>query len=252
MKRSAPPAEPIEMTILDHLDELRKRLTWAFVCLIAGTLLSFIWTRPLLEFMLRYYDVPALQTLGPTEGIQTFFKVAIVSGAAVAMPGILLNLWWFISPGLEKNERRYVYIFIPSALSLFLGGAGFVLFVLLPVALRFLADFQSDIFNAEWTAREYISFVTTFTFWLGVSFELPIIVYFVARVGLVGARTMREQWRAAIVAIAVIAAMVTPTVDPVTMVLTMAPLLFLYLLSLVLAAIGERQFNRSVALEEAT
>jgi sec-independent protein translocase protein TatC len=249
MKRSAPETETIEMTILDHLDELRKRLTWAFVCLVVGTLLSFIWTRPLLAFLLTYYDVPSLQTLGPAEGVQTFFKVAIVSGAAVAMPGILLNLWWFIAPGLERSERRYVYIFVPSALSLFLGGAGFVLFVLLPVALRFLADFQSDIFNAQWTAQEYIGFVTTFTFWLGVSFELPIIVYFIARLGVVGAKTLREQWRAAIVAIAVIAAMVTPTVDPVTMLLTMAPLLFLYMLSLLLAAVGERQFNRAVAVE---
>ena len=237
------------MSILEHLDELRKRLTWAFVALAICTVVSFFWTRPLFEFLISYYGEP-LQILGPAEGIQTYFKVALVSGGVLAMPAILINLWLFIEPALEKHEKRYVYGFVASALFLFLSGVAFVLFVLMPVALQFLASFQSDIFVPEWTAQEYISFVTTFTFWIGVSFELPIIVYFLSRVGLLTAGTLREQWRAAIVIIAVVAAAVTPTVDPVTMLLTMAPLLILYVLSIGLAAVGDRQFQRSMSVDE--
>jgi sec-independent protein translocase protein TatC len=237
------------MSILEHLDELRRRLTWAFAALIVSTMVSFFWTRPLFDFLISYYGEP-LQILGPAEGIQTYFKVALVSGGVVAMPAILLNLWLFIEPALESNEKKYVYAFVFSALFLFLSGVAFVLFVLMPVALQFLATFQSDIFLAEWTAQEYIGFVTTFTFWIGVSFELPIIVYFLSRVGLLSAGTLREQWRAAVVIIAVVAAAVTPTVDPVTMLLTMAPLLVLYVLSIGLAAVGARQFRRSTAIEE--
>jgi len=108
---------------------------------------------------------------------------------------------------------------------------------------------MSTIFDAQWTGREYIGFTSTFLFWIGVSFEMPLVIYLLARTGLIGARTLREHWRIALVLIAVIAAMVTPSIDPVTMLLAMAPLLVLYVFSIFLAAIGARQFNRSMELE---
>jgi sec-independent protein translocase protein TatC len=104
-----------------------------------------------------------------------------------------------------------------------------------------------DIFRAEWTGQEYLSFITRLLLWIGLSFQMPIVIYVVARVGLVTAETMRKQWRVAVVLVAVLAAIITPSIDPVTMLLTMAPLLALYVLSIGLAVIGQRQFERSMA-----
>ena len=242
-----------ELTLLEHLNELRVRLTWAAVGLLIATVISFIFAEDILNFLLRPYAAStpggaALQTLRPTEGLETFFKVSLMAGAIISMPVILIQFWLFISPGLTKQERRYVFIFVPSALILFILGIAFAWFILAPAAIFFLANFMPDIFKTDWTGNEYISFVTRLLFWLGFSFELPIVIYFVARVGVISAQTLRDQWRVAIVAVAVIAAMITPSIDPVTMLLTMAPLIVLYILSIALARIGERQFQRSMAI----
>jgi sec-independent protein translocase protein TatC len=105
-----------------------------------------------------------------------------------------------------------------------------------------------DIFMTEWTGQDYISFVVRMLFWIGVSFEMPVIVYLIARVGILTADTLREQWRVAVVIIAVLAAIITPSVDPITMLLTMLPLNILYGLSIVLARVGQRQFEKSMAV----
>ncbi len=241
------------LTLLEHLNELRKRLTWAALALMIATLFSFLFAQYILDFLLTPYSASigvnaTLQTLKPTEGLETYFKVALLSGAIIAMPIILIQFWKFISPGTTPQERRYFYIFIPSALVLFLLGIAFAWFVLAPAAIFFLANFMTDIFKTDWTGQEYISFVTRLVFWMGVSFELPIVAYFVARIGVITSQNLRDQWRLAIVAVAVIAAIITPSIDPVTMLLTMAPLLVLYVLSIGLARIGQRQYERSVAL----
>jgi sec-independent protein translocase protein TatC len=239
-------------TILGHLNELRRRVTWAAVALVICTVISFVFAEALLNFLLTPYAENApggqLQTLRPTEGIETFFKVALMSGAMLSMPVILYQFWLFVTPGLTKSERRYVYVFIPGALLLFVLGIAFAWFILLPAAVGFLSQFLPDIFRSEWTGQEYLSFLITMVFWLGVSFEMPVVIYLVARVGLVTARTLKEQWRFALVGIAVLAAAVTPSVDPVTMLLTMLPLLVLYVLSTLLALVGQRQFERSMTV----
>lgn len=239
------------MGILDHLKELRKRLTIVAIAVLITTALSFAFADQLLEFLLQPYarsveGGAALQTLRPTEGIETYFRVSLLAGIILAMPVILYQFWRFIHPGLKKNEQRYIYIFIPSALFLFGLGIAFAWYVLAPAAIFFLANFMADIFRAEWTGQEYISFVTRLLLWIGLSFQMPIIIYVIARVGMVTATTLRNQWRAAVVLIAVLAAVITPSIDPVTMILTMAPLFMLYILSIGLAVIGERQYNRSL------
>ncbi len=237
-----------DKTLLEHIYELRKRLTWVVVALVAGTIVSFVFTEQLLLFLIAPYG-DAVQAISPTEPIETYFKVALVSGAALAMPVILYQVWAFVRPGLEKNEQRFVYIFVPAAFFMFILGIIFSWTVLLPAAISFLSGFMPSIFMTEWTAREYISFTTTFLFWIGVSFEMPLVIYIFARVGVVEAHTLREQWRIAVVAIAVLAAAITPSIDPVTMLLTMAPLLVLYGLSIFLARLGQRQFARSMAID---
>lgn len=235
-------------TILEHLNEFRVRLTWAVGGLVVATVISFAFTEQLLVIIKAPYG-QQLQTLSPTEGIETYFKVALMSGAIIAMPWMLYQLWLFITPGLHENEKRFVYIFVPSATFLFLLGVAFCWLVLLPAAILFLSDFMPEIFWAQWTSNEYIGFATTFLFWIGLSFELPLIFYFLSRVGVVTSQTLREHWRVAIVGIAILSAAVTPSIDPVTMMLTMIPLVILYGLSIFLASIGQKQFQRSVALD---
>lgn len=244
-----------QMSLLGHLNELRIRATWAVGALFIGTLIGFAFAEPLLEYLMQPYlaSVPqaaaGLQTLRPTEGIETFFKVSLLFGAILAMPMIVYQFWLFISPGLTSSEKRYVYIFVPSVLALFLLGILFAWFVLVPAAINFLANFMQDVFRTEWTGQDYISFVVRMVFWLGVSFEMPIVMYFMARLGIVTAVVLKENWRYAVVGVAILAAVITPSIDPVTMLLTMAPLLVLYLLSIFLARIGQRQFEQSVALD---
>jgi sec-independent protein translocase protein TatC len=245
------PAADHGLTILDHLGELRVRVTWAAGGLIVATVISLAFTEQLLNILISPYG-EQLQTLSPTEGLQTYFRVALVSGVTIAMPWMLYQLWRFIEPGLHGHEKRYVYVFVPSATFLFLLGAAFCWFVLLPSAVLFLANFMPTIFSAEWTSQEYIGFATSFILWVGIAFQFPLIVYFLARFGIIRANTLREHWRFAIVGIAIVAAAVTPSIDPVTMILTMIPLVLLYFLSIGLASMGQRQFDAAAALESET
>jgi sec-independent protein translocase protein TatC len=242
------------MPILAHLAELRTRLMWALVALVVGSVLAALFTRYLLAFLTEPYcqhlvlpdDATCAQlvTLRPTEAIETYFRIALTAGAIGAMPAILWQIWLFIRPALQPQERRYVYIFLPAGTLLFLTGVLFAWYVLMPPALYFLVNFLSQSINNQWQLAPYIDFVTGFLFWIGVSFQMPLIVWFLARFGLLTPQTMREQWRYAIVGIAVLAAIITPSVDPVTMLLTMAPLTALYLFSIGMAWLGARQFGR--------
>ncbi len=244
-------ADASVMSLFAHLNELRRRLTYAAVAVLVTTAFSFIFANRLLQFLVQPYASSIsggaeLQTLRPTEGIETYFRVSLLSGFILAMPVILYHFWQFIRPGLKKNEERYIYFFIPSALLLFGLGIAFAWYILAPAAIYFLANFMPNIFRAEWTGQEYLSFITRLLLWIGLSFQMPIVIYVVSRVGLVTAETMRQQWRVAVVLVSVLAAVITPSIDPVTMLLTMAPLLVLYVLSIGLAAIGQRQFERSM------
>lgn len=252
-KSNTEEADGTEMSLLAHLNDLRRRLTWAAAFVLLATIISFTFAEPLLNFLLTPYAKSAtgaqLQTIRPTEGIETFFKVALLSGAILSMPFVLVQFWLFISPGLTQREKRYIFVFVPSALLLFGLGIAFSWFVLAPAAIFFLANFLPDVFRADWQGQEYMNFVISMLFWVGVSFEMPVVVYFVARVGLVTAKTLREQWRLAVVGIAVLAAVITPSIDPITMLLTMSPLLVLYVVSIGLAWVGQRQFERSMAID---
>lgn len=238
--------------ILEHLNELRIRLTWMIGSLLVATIISLFFVEEAMLLMLSPYqnggsELALLQTLRPTEGIETFFKVGMLGGAILAMPMILYQVWLFIAPGLEKREKRYVYLFLPIAFALFGLGIWFAWVVLVPAAVSFLSTFMPQIFATEWTGEEYVSFILAMLFWLGVSFEMPVIAYFVARVGVVEAKSLSQHWRYAVVGIAFLAAAITPSIDPITMLLTMAPLLVLYVLSIGTAYIGQRQFQRSMA-----
>ena len=234
---NTPEANGSSMSILEHIYELRSRLVKAAIALGAATLVTSVFAGDIIKFLLEPYG-QRLQTLGPTENVITYFRVALLSGAAVSMPVIVYQLLAFVVPGLTQKERRWIYLSLPFTALLFLGGIVFAWYVMVPSAISFLANFRSDIFLNEWTAREYISFVVSIAFWIGVSFQAPLVTFILAKIGLVSAHDLARNWRVAIVVVAVIAAIITPTVDQFNMALLMLPLLALYVLSIFLAMLA--------------
>ncbi len=231
------------MGFFDHLAELRSRLIKAFLGLAVTTALSLLFANRILEYLITPVNREdfLLQTLGPTEGVVIYFRVALLAGAILSIPWITWQLWMFIAPGLTRKERRYILLSLPATTTLFLIGVLFAWFLLMPAALNFLQNFQSDIFKADWTADQYVAFVTALLFWIGVSFEMPLIFFILSRLGLVSPRALRENWRLAVVGASLAAALITPTIDPFNMMLVMGPLLALYVLSIVLSTIAYRK-----------
>ena len=223
-----------QMTLLEHLEELRNRLIKAAVIIIVCTFLAAAFTNQILTLLIQPYGAK-LQILGPTEGIAIYFRVALMGGLVLAMPFLIYQFLMFVLPGLEENEKRYVRWGVPVATLLFLVGVAFAWFILIPTAIGFLSTFQQDVFKTEWQSQKYIPFVTSLIFWIGVSFETPLLLFILTKIGLVTPQLLLKQWRFAVIIIAIAAAMITPTVDPFNMALVMAPLFALYGLSILLS-----------------
>jgi sec-independent protein translocase protein TatC len=228
-----------KMTFFDHLGELRKRLIRIALVVAVAFGISIYFTPRILGFLLQPYG-SQLKVIGPTEGVANYLRIALVCGAAASLPYALWEIWRFIAPALMPRERRYVSVMIPFALLLFAVGAAFAWFLLIPAAIRFLANFSPDIFKTEWTSQNYIPFVTSLLFWIGVCFELPLAAFFLAKLRVVNARLLLRGWRYATVLICIVAAIITPTVDPFNLMLVAVPLVALYFASILLAALAQR------------
>jgi len=240
MAEDATPASQELMPLLDHLDELRERLAKSAIALLVCSAACFFVSKPLLILLLAPMGDYPVMAPSPTAAIGAFMKVSLVSGAILATPFIAYQLLCFVTPGLTPTERRSLYWIIPGAAFSFLGGAAFAYFVMMPVAIPFLLGFLSDVIRPNWMIDEYIPFVTSLIFWVGVSFETPLLLYFLARLGLVNAGMLLRGWKFAVVGIAVLAAVITPTPDPFNMILVMLPLLLLYFLGVFLAWVARR------------
>jgi sec-independent protein translocase protein TatC len=226
--------EPGQMSLLSHLEELRDRLIRAAAAVLIGTVIAAIFTPQILKLLIAPYG-EKLQVLGPTEGIAIYFRVAITAGLVLAMPVLIYQFLMFILPGLEEKEKRYVFWGVPAAFMLFLVGVGFAWFIMIPSAIGFLSSWQTEVFNQEWQSQKYIPFITSLIFWIGLSFETPLLIYIMAKLDLVTPQFLIRQWRFAFVIIAIVSAMITPTVDPFNMALVMLPLIVLYGISILLA-----------------
>lgn len=227
-----------EMPLLEHLYELRVRLLRATIALLIGTVIGFFFARPLLRLLIKPTGGISLQALSPTESIAVFMRVALIAGITIAMPAVLYQALRYILPGLTPVERRALFWVLPGATFLFIVGALFAYLVMLPAAIPFLQGFMADIIQPGWAANTYISFVTALIFWVGLSFETPLIFFFLAKVGIVDHRKLAQWRKYAVLLIAILAAAITPTPDPFNMILVMAPLIVLYELSIVLARLA--------------
>jgi len=222
------------MSLLDHFEELRDRLVKSFIAVLVCTFIVAAFTDQIFKVLLMPYGEQVVVT-SPTENIAIYFRVALTGGLVLTMPYLIYHLLMFILPGLEAKEKRYVAWGVPAATFLFAVGVAFAWFIMIPTAIGFLKSWQPDIFRPLWQASEYIPFVTSLAFWIGVSFETPLIIFIMAKAGLVTPQFLLKQWRFAIVIISIVAALITPTVDPFNMALVMLPLIVLYGLSILLA-----------------
>jgi len=227
------------MPLLQHLEELRLRIITAFAALAATTAFSFMFASRLINLLAEPVGgIKALVSIEITENAAVFMRVSLLSGVILAMPVMVYQAMRFVLPGLTERERRWLRLGVPSASLLFVAGVGFTWYVMLPAAVPFLTRFLG--ITTQVRPQNYIAFATTLMFWIGLSFEMPLVVLFLARLKLVTAAQLARQWRFAVVAIAVAAAVITPTVDPVNMGIVMLPLAVLYGISIGLAAFAGR------------
>ncbi len=234
---------------LSHFRELRTRLVHSAIAFVISTVVAAAITNQLIVLLTEPIGgMDRLIVISVTESFGVFFRVSLVAGLILASPFIIAQGWIFIGTGLLDTERRAFYLYVPFAALLFILGVAFAYFVMLPAAIPFLVGFMG--FRATPTLDNYIKFVTTALLAVGASFELPMAVYILARAGIVDSRMLIKGWRYAIVGIAILAAVVTPTPDPVNMGIVAAPLFGLYLLSIVLAFFAQRRRKKREDNEE--
>jgi sec-independent protein translocase protein TatC len=226
-------------SLLAHLDELRRRLFKAFFAVVVTTAISFVFSDRIIEYLAGPIGGrDALVAIEITENVSIFMKVSLLCGFMLGLPFVAYQLFSFVMPGLTRREKVWVLLGVPFASLLFIGGVAFTWFVMLPTAVPFLTNFLG--IRSQIRPANYFEFITRLMFWIGLCFEMPLIFMLLARLKFITARKLASGWRYAVVGMAVVAAVVTPTVDPINMGLVMLPLLGLYIISIVLAALAGR------------
>jgi sec-independent protein translocase protein TatC len=218
-------------TMWDHVEAFRMHLLRALLVLILMVCASFFFTQQIMEFLAQPIGgLSQLRSIDATETIGVFMKVALFAGLALAIPYIVFELWLFAAPGLKPRERKMGLAGIPLALIFFISGVAFTFYVMLPTAMDFLINFMGV--KTELRPQSYYSLVIGLMFWIGVFFEFPLVIYVLTAIGFVKPKVLADQWRLAIVIITIIAAIITPTVDPINQLLVMAPMILLYFISI--------------------
>ncbi len=227
-------AELPGMTLMEHLDELRKRIVHSALYLAGGFGVAWIFHNRIVEL----FQAPlihigkSLVFTHPMDALNLYLQASLVAGAIIASPFILYQVWLFIAPGLYKKEQRFVIPFMTATVGLFLGGAGFGYFWVLPAAIKILVvDFGHN-FTSMITIEDYTSFFLSVILGLGISFELPILIFFLALFGIVNPKFLWKNIRYAILAVFIVAAIITPSPDPWTMCIYAIPMLTLYLIGI--------------------
>jgi sec-independent protein translocase protein TatC len=230
-------AELPGMSLMEHLDELRKRIIRSFIFLVLGICGAGIFYKQLVAFIQAplVHIGKSLVFTHPMDPLNLDLKVSMVGGAILASPFILYQVWLFIAPGLYQKERRFVIPFMAATVGLFLTGAAFGYFYVLPGALQILiVDFGHN-FTPMVTIDEYSSFFLSIILGLGISFELPILIFFLALFGIVSPRFLWKNMRYAILGVFLVAAIICPSPDPWTMCIYALPMLGLYLIGIAVA-----------------
>ena len=238
-----------KMSFLEHLDELRKRLMWAIAALFGGFLVALFFIDRIFGFIMR----PLAATLPPgrkliyTEPTEAFLlqlKVAALAGVVISAPAVMWQLWLFIAPGLYRREKRLALPFIVATSALFVGGAAFNHYVVFPIEFTFLGSFTKDYMEFMPRITPVFSLYSQLLLAFGIIFQMPVLVFTLARLGLVTAGFLWKNTKYAVLIIFAISAVITPTSDVVTQTLMAAPMLVLYVVSIAIACMfGKKQLQ---------
>ncbi len=233
-----------EMTFLEHLEELRWRIIYSIIGILVGTIICWIFIDFLVNDILL---LPArnahvqLQNLKPFGQLMLFFEVAIVGGAILSLPNIFYQLWKFISPALKKNERKYISAIVTFSTLCFLIGIVFAYYVMLPLSLKFAVQFGTAEIKNIFAITEYMSIIISIMLGSGLVFELPMISFFLTKIGILKPSFMKKYRRHAIVVIFIAAAFLTPGTDPVSQLILAAPLVLLYEISIIISKMAVKK-----------
>lgn len=236
------------LTLTDHLTELRNRVIWAIWAIGAGAGIAWFFKEPLFA-LIRVPIAPYLVDGGlvftnPMDLFLANVKVAVFAGVVVSCPVWIYQGWKFIAPGLYANERKYSFLFISTGIALFLVGVIFVYFMVMPMAFKFLLTIGGGVDKPMITVNEYLSFFLTTTLVFGAAFELPLILTLLGMIGIVDQQFLKEKRRIAIVSLAVVSAIITPP-DALSMLMLLVPLCLLYEVSIFTVGAVRRKGVRS-------
>jgi sec-independent protein translocase protein TatC len=218
-----------EMSIFDHLEELRMRIFYSLIAIVLGVVLCFVFVRSIVAVL----EVPAQGTkflqLSPGEFFFVSIKVAGYSGLLIASPFVIYQIVQFILPGLTRRERRFIGPIVLGSTVLFFSGLAFSYFALIPAALNFFIRYGGDVVEQAWSIDRYFEFVLLLLFSTGLAFQIPVIQFLLGGLGIVSSQQMLSGWRAVILGAVVLGAVLTPSTDPLTQSLLAGAVIGLYL-----------------------
>ena len=227
-------------SLLEHLNALRKHLFRAVAALIITSIMSFIFIKDIMAWLSKPIGgIEELQAIEVTESIGVVMRITFLSGFVIALPYICFELLRFLAPGISRKARLTGLLGIPFVGVFFVAGLLFTYKFMLDPALNILLSFMG--IHTIPRPNSYFRFVTSLMFWIGVAFEFPLVSYVLSAMGIITSKTLRDHWRLAFIILAIVAAMITPTVDPINMMIVLLPLWSLYGLSIVMASIGHRK-----------
>ena len=230
----------VEMTLVDHLEELRNRVLRSLLAVVLGAAICLVFVKPLVKLLeMPAHGIRFLQ-LAPGEFLFVSIKVAGYAGLTLALPYVLYEVLAFVLPGLTRRERRLVAPAVAGSAVLFAAGLAFAWWALVPAALTFLVNYGADVVEPSWSIERYLDFVLLLMVATALTFQLPVLQLLLGALGLIKARTMLAAWRWVVVVAAIAGAVITPSTDPVTMLLLAGAITALFLLGVALVALAER------------
>ncbi len=230
--------DPKEMPFLAHLEELRWRIIKSLISVLLFSILAYVFSEKIIDFLTK--SVENVYFTSPTEAFAVRIKISLILGLILSFPVIFYQLWQFVVPGLLDKEVKMVIPAVIFATFFFIGGASFCFFLVLPVGIKFLLSFQTDKLKPWLSIKDYVSFVAWMILAFGLVFQLPIVSYFLGKIGLITHKTLSKRRSYAIVIILILAAALTPSPDMFSQVMLAVPLYFLYEVSIIVVRVTNK------------
>ncbi|KPJ86215.1 MAG: hypothetical protein AMS17_13510 [Spirochaetes bacterium DG_61] len=241
--------EDRELTIVEHLSELRRRVIYILISVAITSGVAYHFIDEILNFIIAAGKIDNLVFINPTEAFFVIIKLSILVGVVAGMPFILFQVWKYVGVALKKNERKYLIYFGPLSFVLFLIGAGFAFRSVLPMAMRFLLSFSKDFIEPMITLNAYVSFLIKMITAFGLMFELPLVILFLSKLGIVTPEALKKARKYAIVLIFVVAAVLTPP-DVISQIMLAVPILILYEISIWICKSVTKKREKELNLSE--